>query len=139
MASFSERQAVSEPRRKSCRQNFPLSFRQIIAQPAQSDHALFFIKHHISGSPISIPWLPDAARVHEVLLTRFQDQLIEWQSDNRTVLNVSSRGVGMAKKTKIGGLLGKAGGGVQLIQDIAPPAWIVQGGMDNRESAELWR
>src|ERR1700693_308329 len=133
-ASFSEREAISEPGRKSCRQDFILSFGQVIPKPAQSDRALFFIKHHVSGSPVSISWLADAACVYEVPLARFQDQLIEWQPDNRTVLNVSSGSVGMTKKAEVRCLFGKTGGRVQLIQDITPRPWILQRGMDNCES-----
>ena len=79
MASFSERQAISKPRRKSRLQDFPLSFCQIIPQPAQSDRALFFIEQNVSGSPVPIPRLADAAGVDKVLLSRLQDQLFKWQ------------------------------------------------------------
>ena len=110
MASFSERKPISEPGWKSCLQNFPLGFRQIVSEPAQLDQALFLIKHHVSGAPISVPWLPNAARVDKVLLTGFQDQLIEWQPDDRAVLNVGARGMGMTKKAEVRGLFGETGG-----------------------------
>jgi len=78
MASFSERKSISEPGRKSGLQNFALGFRQIVPKPTQLDQALVLIKHHVSGAPISVPWLSNAARVDKVPLTRFQDELIEW-------------------------------------------------------------
>ena len=137
MASFSERQAISKPRRKSCLQDFPLSFCQIIPKPAQSDHALFFIEQNVSGSPVSIPWLADAACVDKVPLSRFQDQLLEWHAYNGTILNVSPWSVGMTKKAEFRCLSGKTGSCVQLIQDVAPTPRILQRSMDDCESTDL--
>src|ERR1700686_4765833 len=101
MASFSERKRISEPGRKSGLQNFALGFRQIVPKPTQLDQALVLIKHHVSGAPISVPRLSNAARVDKVLLTRFQDELIEWQPNDRTVLNVGARGMGMTEKAEV--------------------------------------
>ena len=44
--------------------------------------------------------------------------------------------MGMAKETELGCLLGKTGGGIQLVQHIAPSARILQRGMNYRESSE---
>jgi hypothetical protein len=82
MASFSVGETIREPRRKSCLQNFPLGLRQIVPESAQANGALLFVKDHIGGSPVSVSWLSNAARVDEVPLTRFQEQLIKGQSDN---------------------------------------------------------
>src|ERR1700749_1283751 len=115
MASFSERQAISKPRRKSGLQDFSLSFCQIIPQPAQSDRAFFFIEQNVSGSPVSIPWLANAASVDKVLLSRLQGQLFKWHAYDRTILYVSPWSVGMPKKAEFRCLPGKTGSCVQLV------------------------
>src|SRR5215469_1235678 len=135
--SFSEGEAISEPRRQPGRQDFLLSLGQIIREPSQPDRTPFLVKHNVGSAPVAVSWLTNTAHVDEVFFPRFQHQLFEREPNDGTVFNVGSRCVSMTEEAKFRGLLGKAGRCIQLIQDVTPSTRVFQSGVDDHKSVNF--
>src|SRR3981081_833783 len=100
--------------------DFLLRRLEIVFYAALLDHVLFNVINAVGGMPIAIARLANTAGVDEILSGGVDLKLLDAHATHAAFFpNKSHRHVGMAEKTNSRVLIGKAGGGVEIVEDVS--------------------
>jgi hypothetical protein len=135
----SQLQAIGEQARQACLNDLPLRSRQVVLYPPLFDHIFLDVINAISGAPIAIPRLSDAANVNEVFFRFLDCELIDLHFLYAVVAHKCSCYVRVPEEANGRVLIGETRDGIEAIEDVAPLVRRIECRMDDREIANLPR
>ena len=123
--------AIGERLRQACLDNFLLRRGQVVFYPPLFDDVFLDVIDAISGTPISIARLADAADVNEISFRFLDGELIDLDLRHMVVADERSCYMGVSKETDRRLLIGKTGDGIEAVEDVAPLVRRIEGGVNN--------
>ena len=130
-------EAVGEALGEAGVDDFVLGGVDVVLDAAEFDEVLGGGVKAVGGVPVAIARLAYAADVDEVFFVGLDPEALEWEAFDGAVIDVSARGVGVAVEAEVGVLVAEAGGGIELVEDVAPFVRGIEGGVDDGEIADL--
>src|SRR5206468_6384528 len=100
--------------------SFFLRGRQIVFYPHELDDIVLDIINAVGGTPISVAWLPDAANVDEILLGRFDTNMVNDLASDALVANKNHRHMSVAKEANCRALISETRGRIEIIENVTP-------------------
>ena len=130
-------EAFSQERRQAGFNDFLVRGRHIVPDASLFDIVCIEIVDAIRSTPIAVAWLANAADIDEIFSFRFDADFFQRKANHRSIADIEARCMSVSKKANLRFLLGKARGGIELIEHIAPFAWSLEGGVDDGEISNL--
>jgi hypothetical protein len=114
-----------------------LRSREVVLYTPLFDYIFLDVINAISGAPIAITRLADAANVNEVFFRFLDCKLIDLHFLYAVIARECSRYVRMSKEANRGVLISETWDGIETVKDVAPLVRHIECRVDDREIANL--
>ena len=113
--------------------DFFLGGGNVVIEPAQFNGSGVHVVDDVGAFGVVVAWLADGADVDEIFFGRINFKFGIGAAADGGVAHEGDGHVGVAEETNLGVLVGKAGGGGELVKDVAPALRRVERGVHHRE------
>src|ERR1039458_10898123 len=130
----SELQPFGEAFRQAGGADFFLGGGDVVIEPAKFNGSGVHVVNDIGGLGVVVARLADGADVDEILFGRINFKFGIGAAADGGVAHEGDGHVGVAEEADLGVLLGKAGGGGELVEDVTPALRRIERGVNHREA-----
>src|SRR5205823_14982487 len=109
----------------------------IVTDPALLDQIFVGVVNAIGSAPVTVPRLPDAAGIDEILFAKLDMNLFLLGAMSAFVADEGALDVSMTEETDGGVLVSETGGSIEVAKDVAPLRRSIESGVHNGEIAHL--
>ncbi len=137
MSLSANRQAFREQWRQAGLDDFLLRGGELVLNPPLLDDVVLHVVNAVSGAPIGVARLANAPDVNEILFARLDAEQFGADASDALVADKGHGHVSVTEEANGRVLIGETRGRVEVIEDVAPLARSIEGGVHDGKIAHL--